>query len=158
MGEYIREIRRWVGHRPVMQCGASVIVENERGEVLLEQRADTGDWAYIGGAVELYERTEDAAARELAEETGLIAEELSLLGVYSGEKMRFEYPNGDQVSNIDVVYVCRSYRGTLQPQETEVTCLRFFAPEALPLPFFPPNQPAMKAYLQARNISDPRFL
>ena len=120
MGEYIMDLRRKVGKIPLMQCGASVIVENERGEVLLELRADTKDWAYIGGAVELYERVEDAAARELREETGLIAEELTLLGVFSGERLRLVYPNGDPVSNVDVVFLCRKYHGELTPQVSEV--------------------------------------
>ena len=42
MAEYMREMRRLVGNIPLMQCGASVIVENDRGEILLELRADYG--------------------------------------------------------------------------------------------------------------------
>ena len=150
MGEYIMDLRRKVGKIPLMQCGASVIVENERGEVLLELRADTKDWAYIGGAVELYERVEDAAARELREETGLIAEELTLLGVFSGERLRLVYPNGDPVSNVDVVFLCHKYHGELTPQVSEVDRLQFFAVDALPEPFFPCSQPGMEAYLALR--------
>ena len=147
MGEYIREMRKLVGHRPIMQCGASVIVENECGEILLEKRADTHDWAYVGGAVELYEPVESAAVRELEEETGLIADEMTLLGVFSGEDMRYTYPNGDQVSNVDIVFVCRKVHGELKPQLSEVEELRFFARDALPEPFFPANLPGIRAYL-----------
>ena len=68
---------------------------------------------------------EDAAARELREETGLIADELTLLGVFSGEALRFVYPNGDRVSNVDVVFVCRKFHGTLKPEASEVTGLGF---------------------------------
>ena len=89
MGEYIMDMRRRVGRIPLMQCGASVIVENEQGEILLEKRSDNGEWAYAGGAVELYERVEEAAVRELQEETGLIAEKLELLGVFSGERLHY---------------------------------------------------------------------
>ena len=53
MGDYIMDMRKRVGHIPLMQCGASVIVENERGEILLQQRSDNGAWGYPGGAVEL---------------------------------------------------------------------------------------------------------
>ena len=53
MGDYIMDMRRRVGHIPLMQCGASVIVENDRGEVLLQLRTDNGEWGYPGGAVEL---------------------------------------------------------------------------------------------------------
>ena len=38
MADYIMDMRKRVGHIPLMQCGASVIVENERGEILLQQR------------------------------------------------------------------------------------------------------------------------
>ncbi len=151
MGEYMRDMRRLVGDIPLIQCGASVIAVNEAGEILLEKRADTKDWAYAGGAVELYERAEDAAARELREETGLIAEELTLLGVFSGEQMRFTYPNGDRVSNIDVVFVCRRYHGTLTPETAEVECLRFFPPDALPQPLFPMSRPALEAFLKQKS-------
>lgn len=35
MTEYIKTLRKIVGHMPILQCGASVIVENEQGEILL---------------------------------------------------------------------------------------------------------------------------
>ena len=148
MGEYIMDMRRRVGSIPLMQCGASVIVENEKGEILLQQRSDNGAWGYAGGSVELYEKVEEAAARELLEETGLIAEELELLGVFSGPEMAYTYPNGDQVSNVDVVFLCRKYHGTLLCQEGEVEKLAFFAPYALPAPLFEVNKPAIEKWLK----------
>lgn len=147
MGEYIMDMRRLVGHIPLMQCGASVIVANPQGEILLQRRTDNGEWAYAGGSVELYERVEDAAKRELYEETGLHADELELLGVFSGEEMRYTYPNGDQVSNVDVLYVCHRYHGKLKCEQGEVEDLRFFAPNNLPSPIFSANQPGIRAYL-----------
>lgn len=53
--------------------------------VLFIQRAHNpfaGLWAFPGGFVEEGERVADAAARELAEETGMRVEGLELLGVY----------------------------------------------------------------------------
>jgi len=35
MTEYIASLRKSVGHSPVLQCGASVILVNEKGELLL---------------------------------------------------------------------------------------------------------------------------
>lgn len=147
MTEYIKTIRRKVGHDPVMQVGASVIVINEKNELLLQQRADSGSWGYHGGSVDLGEDVESAARRELTEETGLIAEKLTLLGVFSGENMHWIYPNGDEVYNVDIVYMCRDYTGDLRPQADEVRQLAWFPVHQLPEHIFEPNQPALKAYL-----------
>lgn len=143
MSEYIMDLRKIVGHRTLIQVGASVIVEDSEGRILLQKRADTHTWAYAGGAVEIDENVEDTAKRELFEETGLIAEELELLGVYSGKHMHNIYPNGDEVSNVDIVYVCKSYSGQLKCQEQEVEELRFFSIDEIPDEIFMPNVPAI---------------
>lgn len=153
---YIMEMRGLVGSIPLIQCGASVIVENAQGEILLQLRTDNGEWAYAGGSVELYERVEDAAAREMQEETGLIADELELLGVFSGEAMRYVYPNGDQVSNIDVVFICRKYHGELLCAEGEVEKLSFFSIDNLPSPLFSSNAPGLNAYVKMRRKAIPK--
>ena len=109
MSGYILELRKVLGHRPLLQVGASVIVENEKGEILLQKRADNRCWGYAGGSLELDEVVEDAAKRELLEETGLIALEMELFGVYSGKDTHYVYPNGDEVSNVDIVFLCKSF-------------------------------------------------
>ena len=75
MSGYIMDLRKIVGHRTLLQVGASVIVEDEQGRVLLQKRTDNHCWGYPGGSTELDERVEDAAARELFEETGIRASE-----------------------------------------------------------------------------------
>lgn len=114
MSEYIKSLRQHLGHTPLLQVGASVIVINEAGQMLMQQRTDCGSWGYAGGSVELGESVEQTAERELFEETGLKAQKLELLGVYSGEKMQYTYPNGDKVSNVDIVYTCHEYTGELK--------------------------------------------
>lgn len=138
MSNYILDLRKLVGHRPLLQVGASVIVENENGQVLLEKRADNHCWGYPGGSVELDEVVEEAARRELYEETGLVAGELQLFGVFSGRELHYVYPNGDEVSNVDIVYLCKTYSGELKRQEQEVEALRFFPADALPENLSPP--------------------
>ena len=145
MGEYIMDMRKRVGPIPLMQCGASVIVLDGQNRLLLQRRKDNDMWGYAGGAVELYERVEDAAARELREETGLIADQLELLDVFSGPELRYTYPNGDQVSIVDIVYLCRKYHGQLRPQPEEVTELAFFSPNRLPDNLFTTQLPALDA-------------
>jgi 8-oxo-dGTP pyrophosphatase MutT (NUDIX family) len=148
MADYIRNLRKLVGHTHLMQVGASVILVNELGEILLQKRADNGCWGYHGGSVDLDESVETAAARELFEETGLTARTLELFGVFSGEDMRYVYPNGDIVSNVDIVYLCREYSGELRSQAEEVSDLAFFSTECLPNNISPPNQKALEKYVK----------
>ena len=138
MSGYILDLRKIVGHRPLIQVGAGIIVEDDQGRVLLQLRADNHCWSYCGGSCELDERVEDTARRELLEETGLIAESLELFGVWSGPELHYVYPNGDEVSNIDIVFLCKSFSGQLKRQEEEVDALRFFAPEEIPENLSPP--------------------
>ncbi|MGN0637510.1 MAG: NUDIX hydrolase [Huintestinicola sp.] len=147
---YISDIRKYVGHMPIQHTAASVIVENEKGEILLQKRTDNGTWSYCGGAVELFERVEDAAARELLEETGLKALSLELFGIFSGEEQHYIYPNGDEVSTIDIVYICKSFSGELKCQPEEVLELRFFGIDEIPENISPPTCEPLRKYMEYR--------
>lgn len=153
MTGYIKAMRAMVGHSPILQCGASVIVINDKNELLLQKRHDNGTWGYHGGSVELDEIVEDAAMRELKEETGLHAESLELFGVFSGAEMHYIYPNGDEVSNVDIVYLCRKWSGEMRCQSDEVDDLRFFPIDSLPENIFPPNVKALER-LKGKLLAD----
>ena len=147
---YILDLRKIVGHRPLIQVGAGIIVEDSQGRVLLQLRADNHCWSYCGGSIEIDERVEDAAKRELFEETGLIAQELELFGVCSGPELHYVYPNGDEVSNVDIVFLCRSFTGALKPQESEVELLRFFSVDEIPENLSPPIRPALSKWMERK--------
>ena len=150
MSSYIMDLRKIVGHRPLLQVGASVIVEDEKGRILLQLRSDNNCWGYAGGSVEIDEEVEEAAKRELFEETGLIANKLSLFGVFSGKDTHYIYPNGDEVSNIDIVYICKDYSGELRCQKGEVNDLVFFEKDNIPDNLFKPIEKVLRAYLKSR--------
>lgn len=149
---YISELRKYVGHMPIVHICASVIVEAPDGSILLQKRSDNGMWGYSGGSLELFEKAEDAAVRELYEETGLKAlpNELELFGVFSGEALHYTYPNGDEVSTVDIVYICRSYSGVLAQQCDETLELKFFPLNALPDNITPTVKPILKKYIAYR--------
>lgn len=60
-----------------------VVYTPQRGIVLVERRNPPLGWALPGGFVDCGETVEQAAVRELAEETGLAVQLTGMLGVYS---------------------------------------------------------------------------
>lgn len=106
--EFITELRAHVGHAPLWLPGVTAIVVKDipadapawkTPEVLLVQRADTGEWTPVTGIIDPGEEPHDAAVREVAEETGITATPEALLGV--GAVGPVTYPNGDVVSYVD---------------------------------------------------------
>ena len=149
MTGYMAEMRRLVGHRTVIQCAASVIVVDQQGRLLLGRRSDDHLWGYTGGSVEIDEPAEECARRELLEEMGLVAEDLTFFCVNSGPEAHHVYPNGDEVSNFEIVYLCRKYQGEPNNADGEMTELRFFAPVEIDLDMISkPIRPVLRRYLE----------
>ncbi|SNY64703.1 NUDIX hydrolase [Paractinoplanes atraurantiacus] len=144
---YVERMRALVGREPLVLAGAGVLVWDDRRRVLLQQRSDDGTWSIPGGTVEPGEHLEDAARRELREETGLIAGALTLLAARSGPDCFVVYPNGDQCQVISLTYRADSWSGTLDLTDPETTDLRFFDP--LDLPDMNPYNQTLFAHLAA---------
>lgn len=150
---YIRDLRNLVGHAPILMPSAGVLVINRHNRILLEHRRDIDSWGYPGGCVELFEDIEDTARREVLEETGLKCGELDLFALKSGESRHYFYPNGDEVSVIEAIYVCREFTGELKAQENEVAELGFFDYSALPDNVFPMNMDVIDEYYRRFSVS-----
>lgn len=129
---YIMDLRKELGHRPLILTGAGAFLVNEKNEVLLGKRADNGMWDHPGGAMELGESFEEAARREVLEETGLLCGKMDLLTEYSGAKTHYIYPNGDECFVAGLIYICLDYSGEMKAQKEEVKEQRFFPLDALP--------------------------
>ena len=132
MSDYVKDLRDKTNHMPLLIPHSVVVLFNEKNEVLLEERKDDGFFDFPGGALDLNEALEDAAKRELFEETGIIADELELLKVYSGEITHYVYFNGDEIYGVDAVYICHKYHGELKPQLDEVSRLIFCPLDKMP--------------------------
>ena len=104
---YIMDLRKVLGHRPIIIPGAAVLFANEKNEILLHERADNHYWGYPGGSMELGESFEECAKREAFEESGLIADKLEFLDLESGESTHYIYPHGDEIYVAGVLYLCR---------------------------------------------------
>ena len=129
---YIREMRKYVGHAPILTCACGVIIENDKGEILLQKRKDNGCWAIIGGAMEMGETFEETIRRETMEESGLSLGRLDVFQLYSGKDRIIEYPNGDICFGPGIVFITREYEGVMINDPDEVVEHRFFKKTELP--------------------------
>ena len=86
-----------------------VVIPSREGVVLIRRGSEPfeGRWALPGGFVDVGETVEQAAAREVAEETGLNIELARLVGVYSDPERD---PRGH---NVSVAFLARVLSGEL---------------------------------------------
>lgn len=111
----------------LLQDGAAAIILNDKGQILLQRRADRDKWGVPGGCQELGERIEETVIREIKEETNLevLEKDLELIALVTGPSRRNDYPNGDVVINNTVLYCVRNYTGELKWDE-ESKEIKFF--------------------------------
>ena len=103
-----------------------IILEN--GKILLIKRRNEpfkGKWALPGGFVEYGEKVEDAAVREVFEETGLNTKIMDLVGIYSD-------PNRDPRGHVvSAVFLLKVLDGDLKGGDDAVDA-KFFDLDQLP--------------------------
>ncbi|WP_436878026.1 NUDIX domain-containing protein [Mammaliicoccus sciuri] len=91
--DYISSLRDKVGHAPVILVGALVLIFNKDKQLLLQLRSDNESWGLPGGTMELGESFEEAATREVYEETNLEIQNLKFITNFSGKDYHMVYPN-----------------------------------------------------------------
>ena len=125
-----------ISHIPFIQTGAAIIIRNEEGQILLQERTDRNKWGLPGGCQDLGEDLRHTAVREAYEETGIKLDpnEIELIDTLSGESRKNSYPNGDIVYNNTSLYLAEvslSNESTLKG-DSETKRLRFFNPNEVP--------------------------
>lgn len=125
-----------ISHIPFIQTGAAIIIRNENGQILLQERTDRDKWGLPGGCQDLGEDLRITAVREAFEETGIKLDpnEIELIDTISGESRKNSYPNGDIVYNNTSLYladVSMEDASNLKG-DSETKRLRFFNPEEVP--------------------------
>ena len=152
---YIEELRALVGHRRLILCGSSVVIRNERGELLLqERRHPAGRWAFPGGLMELGESTEDTARREVREETALELGKLRLIGVYSGPDAQCPAPNGDAGYVVNCAYACDEPLGEARVNDGESVTLGWFRPEEIPAGLVRSHREILRDWLEMKENAE----
>ena len=110
--------------------GASAIVTDNQGRILLQRRSDNARWALPGGVMDIGESIGQAIVREVREETGFEVEPEDIVGVYSDPGHVFAYDDGEVRQQFSVCFVCRIVGGELQVSK-ESSEVAFFSPEEI---------------------------
>ena len=125
-----------ISHIPFIQTGAAIIIRNDNGQILLQERTDRNKWGLPGGCQDLGEDLRFTAVREAYEETGIKLDpyEIELIDTLSGESRKNSYPNGDIVYNNTSLYladVSMEDASNLKG-DSETKRLQFFNPDEVP--------------------------
>ncbi|MFP5283544.1 MAG: NUDIX hydrolase [Actinomycetes bacterium] len=131
--DYVLQLRRLVGHDLLFLPGVSGVVVREvagHPQVLLERRADSGEWTLPSGIVEPFEQPADGLAREVAEETGVEVRVDRLALLVTDPEL--QYPNGDRCCYVSMTFRCTYLAGDAAVADEESSEVGWFGLDALP--------------------------
>lgn len=132
---YQGKLRARVGDDEVLLfVGARAILRDEAGRLLLIRRADNGQWALPAGALEIGESIVETAVREVFEETGLTATELTPFALYTGKDFLRTNMFGHTYQLHTTAFRVDAWKGELVTRTEETTDARFVAVDELPEP------------------------
>src|SRR5579872_1656086 len=132
-GGFVHEWLRGVGSgvagyvTPKVAIGA--VVGNERGEILLVQRADSGVWLYPTGWADVGYSAAEVVVKEVREETGIDVEVVRLIAVLDGLRLGMT-----RVPLYSLVFHCKAVGGALRAHPLECADVGWFSQEELPQP------------------------
>lgn len=88
--------------------------------------------------MEFGESFEEAATREVYEETNLEIQNLKFITNFSGKDYHMVYPNGDEAYTVTALFESEEYEGELSADIKETQNLKFFDLDKLPQNISPP--------------------
>jgi len=131
---YLGRLRALAGDQVLIFVGARALLRDAYGRILLIRRSDNGHWAMPAGAMELGESIADCAAREVLEETGLVAAEVVPFAMHTGPDYTVTSEWGDTYQLFVTSFLVPSWTGELVAVTEETTDADFFQPDAAPQP------------------------
>lgn len=127
--EWLRAVGRGVPGYVTPKIAVGAAVGNDKGELLLVKRADSGVWLYPTGWADVGYSAAEVVVKEVLEETGIEAEPLRLIAVLDGLRLGFT-----RVPLYSLVFHCRAVGGQLRAHPLECADVGWFPPHRLPTP------------------------
>ena len=112
---------------PKVAVGAAV--GNEKGEILLVKRADSGVWLYPTGWADVGYSAAEVVVKEVEEETGIDVEVVRLIAVLDGLRIGIS-----RIPLYSLVFQCRPIGGELRAHPLECADVDWFPLDNLPFP------------------------
>jgi ADP-ribose pyrophosphatase YjhB (NUDIX family) len=112
--EWLSSVGKGVGGYVTPKVAVGAAVGNDKGELLLIQRADSGVWLYPTGWCDVGYSAAEIVVKEVAEETGIEAEAVRLIAVLDGLRLGFA-----RIPLYSLVFHCRAVGGEINPHPLE---------------------------------------
>jgi ADP-ribose pyrophosphatase YjhB (NUDIX family) len=127
--DWLTSVGQGVAGYVTPKVAVAAIVGNDRGELLLTQRADSGVWLYPVGYADVGYSPVEVAVKEVYEETGIEVEPVSLVAVLDGMRLGFT-----RFPLYSLLFHCRVIGGELKGHPLETRAVGFFDRHELPWP------------------------
>ncbi|MHB1554649.1 MAG: NUDIX hydrolase N-terminal domain-containing protein [Acidimicrobiales bacterium] len=127
--EWLSQVGEGLSGYVTPKVAVGAVVGNDRGELLLIRRADSGAWLYPTGWCDVGYSAAEVAVKEVREETGVEVEPVRLIAVLDGLRLGFT-----RIPLYSLVFHCKAVGGTLAPHPLECTDVGWFSHVNLPSP------------------------
>lgn len=127
--EWMKNVGEGVPGYVTPKVAVGAVVSNDKDEILLVQRADSGIWLYPTGWADVGYSASEIAVKEVHEETGIECEVIRPIAVLDGLRLGFTH-----VPLYSLVFQCRATGGELKAHPLECQDVGWFAADALPEP------------------------
>jgi ADP-ribose pyrophosphatase YjhB (NUDIX family) len=127
VAEWMKSVGHGVPGYQTPKVAVGAVVGNDKGEILLVQRSDSGVWLYPTGWADIGYSASEVAVKEVEEETGIECEVVQLIAVLDGLRQRFT-----RIPLYSLVFHCRAVGGELLAHPLECADVGWFDLDDLP--------------------------
>ncbi|MFP5317032.1 MAG: NUDIX hydrolase N-terminal domain-containing protein [Acidimicrobiia bacterium] len=126
---WLRDVGDGIAGYVTPKIAVGAVVGNDKGQILLVQRADSGVWLYPTGWADVGYSASEVAVKEVQEETGIDVEPVRLIALYDGMRLGFT-----RVPLYSLVFHCRMVGGSIAVHPLECRDVGWFDEDSLPSP------------------------
>ena len=127
--QWFADVRPGVEGYVTPKVAVGAVVGNERGEILLVQRSDSGVWLYPTGWADVGYSASEVAVKEVLEETGVEVEPVRLIALFDGFRLGFT-----RIPLYSLVFLCRAVGGAVTAHPLECLDAGWFLEDGMPEP------------------------